>query len=87
MIMKGIVLSYMRSKENQHNNHMIIKPIGIDSREQASGLIGKKVIWKSPSGKLLVGKITRTHGTRGEVKVRFERPLPGQALGDYVEIK
>jgi len=74
MIMKGIVLSYMRSKEDQHSNHMIT-------------LIGKKVLWKSPSGKLLAGKITRTHGVRGEVKAIFERALPGQAIGDYVEIK
>jgi len=87
MIMKGIVLSYMRSKEHLHKNHMIIKPLGIESKEQAAALVGKKVFWRSPSGKLLVGKITRTHGVRGEVKARFERPLPGQALGDYVEIK
>ncbi|HEC96177.1 MAG TPA: 50S ribosomal protein L35ae, partial [Euryarchaeota archaeon] len=49
-IMKGIVLSYMRSKEHQHSNHMIIKPLGIESKEQAATLIGKKVLWKSPSG-------------------------------------
>ncbi|ACS89582.1 50S ribosomal protein L35ae [Thermococcus sibiricus] len=87
MIMKGIVLSYMRSKEYQHNNHMIIKPLGIESKEQAATLIGKKVLWKSPSGKLLVGKITRTHGIRGEVKAIFKKALPGQAIGGYVEIK
>lgn len=87
MMRKGIILSYVRSKENQNNNHMIIKPLGIDSREQAATLIGKKVIWKSPSGKLLVGKIMKPHGNRGEVKVRFEKGLPGQALGDYVEIR
>ena len=84
--MRGIVLSYMRSKENQHNHHMIIKPLGIESREDAAKLIGKKVIWKSPSGKVITGKVVRPHGVKGEVKVRFEKGLPGQALGDYVEI-
>ncbi len=83
---KALVVSYMRSKERQHNNHMILKPLGIESREQAAGLIGRKVVWRSPTGRRLVGKITKTHGTQGEVKARFETPLPGQALNDYVEI-
>ncbi|AEH23800.1 50S ribosomal protein L35Ae [Pyrococcus yayanosii CH1] len=84
--MKAVVLSYRRSKENQHNYHMIIKPLDINSREEAAKLIGRLVIWKSPSGKILKGKITRVHGTKGAVRVRFEKGLPGQALGDYVEI-
>ncbi|BAA30949.1 50S ribosomal protein L35ae [Pyrococcus horikoshii] len=86
MRIKGVVLSYRRSKENQHTNVMIIKPLDINSREEASKLIGRLVVWKSPSGKVLKGKIVRVHGTRGAVRARFEKGLPGQALGDYVEI-
>lgn len=86
--MKGraLVVGYARSKERQHNSHMILKPLGVESREQAAWLIGRKVVWKSPTGKRLAGKITKTHGTQGEVKARFETPLPGQAINDYVEI-
>ena len=35
MRIKGVVLSYRRSKENQHTNVMIIKPLDINSREEA----------------------------------------------------
>ncbi|WP_461866589.1 50S ribosomal protein L35ae [Thermococcus sp.] len=83
---RALVVGYMRSKERQHNHHMILKPLGAESKEQAAQFIGRKVIWKSPAGKRLVGKITKTHGTQGEVKARFETPLPGQAINDYVEI-
>ncbi len=84
--LKALIVSYTRSKERQHSNHMILKPLGIESREQAAQLIGRRVVWKSPTGRRLIGKITRTHGTQGEVKARFETPLPGQALNDYAEI-
>ena len=33
------------------------------------------------------GKIIRDHGNRGAVRVKFEKGLPGQALGGKVEVK
>ncbi|WP_297506153.1 50S ribosomal protein L35ae [Thermococcus sp.] len=83
---KAVVLSYAGSHEHQDNHRMILKPLGIEDRGSASSLIGRKVIWKTPTGRKMVGKVIKTHGNRGEVKAYFNPGLPGQALGDIVEI-
>lgn len=83
---KAVVLSYAGSHEHQDNYRMILKPLGIDDRASAARLIGRKVVWKTPTGRKMFGKIIRTHGDRGEVKAYFKPGLPGQALGDIVEI-
>ncbi|ASJ00507.1 50S ribosomal protein L35ae [Thermococcus gorgonarius] len=86
MALKAVVLSYAGSHEHQHNHYMILKPLGIDDRGSAARLIGRKVVWRTPTGRKMKGKIVRTHGNGGEVKAYFNPGLPGQALGDYVEI-
>ncbi|NJE84432.1 50S ribosomal protein L35ae [Thermococcus sp. CX2] len=83
---KAIVLAYAGTKEHQDNYHMILKPLGVEGREQAAQLIGRKVVWKTPTGRKMFGKILKPHGNKGEVKAYFKPGLPGQALGDYVEI-
>ncbi|AFL94314.1 50S ribosomal protein L35Ae [Thermococcus cleftensis] len=83
---KALVLAYAGTKEHQDNHHMILKPLGIDDRNAASRLIGRKVVWRTPTGRKMYGKILKPHGNRGEVKAYFKPGLPGQALGDYVEI-
>ncbi len=85
--MKGIVLSYRGSHHTQNSKQMILKVEGIDSKEAASKLEGKKAIWKTPSGKELIGIVTKPHGNKGYVRCRFEKGLPGQALGTEIEIK
>ena len=67
---------------------MILKPAGVDSKEEASKLAGKKVIWTSLSGKKLEGKISAAHGGKGAVRAIFaDKGLPGQALGKVVEVE
>ena len=83
---KALVLAYAGTKEHQDNHHMILKPRGIDDRSAASMLIGRRVVWRTPTGRKMYGKILRTHGKGGEVKAYFKPGLPGQAVGDYVEI-
>lgn len=83
---KAIVLTYAGTKEHQDNYHMILKLLGVEGREQAAQLIGRKVVWKTPTGRKMFGKILKPHGNKGEVKAYFKPGLPGQALGDYVEI-
>ncbi len=65
---------------------MIVKPSEADNLEAAKKLIGKKVVWKSPAGKELSGKITKEHGRNGFVRVQFDTGMPGQAIGTKVEI-
>jgi len=68
-------------------NHIIVYPSDISNREKAAGLVGKQVVWKSPKGKEINGKVASAHGNKGAVRVIFEKGLPGQSLSTKVEIK
>ncbi|WP_297464496.1 50S ribosomal protein L35ae [Thermococcus sp.] len=85
-MVKALVLAYAGTKEHRDSHHVILKPLGIDDRSEASKLIGRKVVWRTPTGRKMFGKVLKPHGDRGEVKAYFNPGLPGQALGDYVEI-
>jgi len=85
--MKGKVMNYRGGVNTQKANQMIIAPENCSNKEEAAKLLGKKVEWKTPSGKILVGKVSRLHGRKGEVIARFKKGLPGQALGTEIEIK
>ncbi len=87
--MKGIISNYRRSRHIQKTNHLIIHVDGVEGREKAGSLVGKKVVWAAPgkNKKLLVGKIASAHGNKGAVKAIFETGMPGQSLGKEVEIE
>ncbi len=85
--MKGTILSYRGGRRTQKVNQLIVMPENSPEKEKALKLIGGKVEWTTPSGKKIVGKVTRLHGSKGAVVVRFNKGLPGQALGTEVEIK
>ena len=66
---------------------MIIKVDGVEDNAKAKHLLSKKVVWESPAGKKLVGKIASIHGNKGNLRVIFEKGLPGQAIGSKVKIE
>ena len=68
-------------------HHMIVYIDGFSKRDKASELVGKQVVWKSPAGKEISGKVASAHGTKGAVRVIFEKGLPGQSISTKVEIK
>lgn len=80
-------MNFRMSKHRQTTNQMIIKPENTDTKEKAIKLIGKEVVWKSPAGKEIKGKITKEHGRNGFVRVLFEKGMPGQSITNKVEIK
>ncbi|MHA1339572.1 MAG: 50S ribosomal protein L35ae [Promethearchaeota archaeon] len=85
--LKGVFMNYRQSRHRIYPKFAIIKVEGFNSRNEAYKLIGKKVKWTSPSGKYLVGDITRVHGKNGQVIARFAKAgLPGQAIGSEVII-
>ena len=49
-------------------------------------MAGKHVSWKSSAGKIINGKISDAHGTKGLVRAIFETGLPGQAVTTEVEV-
>jgi large subunit ribosomal protein L35Ae len=84
--MKGIVVQFRRGKQTIHERHFLLD-FGLTNREEAKKMAGKNVEWKSPAGKIIKGKISDAHGTKGLVRAIFEKGLPGQAITTDIEIK
>jgi len=82
---QGIIVNYRIGPKNQRSKECIIQFAHAKSVSEASRLIGRKVAWKSGKNKI-IGKIVDLHGTKGLVRARFRRGLPGQALGTLVEL-
>lgn len=87
--MKGTILSFRQGKKTQRPRHFVVEVEGIESKEKARTLVGKKVVWKSPAGKVHEGFISSIHGNKGHIRVFFEpgKSLPGQAINQEVEVK
>jgi large subunit ribosomal protein L35Ae len=86
--MKGYIVNYRGSLKVKKLKQMIVKVEGIDKKADVHKIVGKKVIWTSPSGKKIEGKITQAHGCKGAARVHFtEKGLPGQAIGAKVDIE
>ena len=83
--MKGIVVQFRRGRKTIHEKHYLLD-VGAKDREEASKLKGKEVVWKSPAGKKINGKISDAHGNKGLVRAIFEKGLPGQAITTEIEV-
>jgi large subunit ribosomal protein L35Ae len=84
--MKGIVVQFRRGRHRIHEKHYLLD-LGLTSRAEAKKMAGKNVEWKSSAGKIISGKISDAHGTKGLVRAIFEKGLPGQAVTTDVEVK
>ena len=84
--MKGIVVQFRRGRHNVHERHFLLD-FGMKDREEAKKLCGEEVVWKSPAGKIIEGKISDAHGTKGLVRAIFTKGLPGRSITTEVEIK
>ncbi len=84
--MEGVIVNFRGSAHVKKGNQMIVSIDGSD-KEKSKKLIGKTAVWKSPAGKEIKGKITVLHGSKGAVRVIFEKGMPGQAIGSKVKIE
>lgn len=82
---KAVIVSFGRGPKSQRPKHCLLKILSAISATEASQFIGHKVTWPLGERKC-IGKIIALHGRRGLARARFERGLPGQALGSLVEI-
>lgn len=82
----GILKNYRRGRNTQHPTQYIVEIDGIETRAKAVPFQGKKVTWKSPAQKAISGKIMAPHGNSGAVRVKFDKGLPGQAIGTPVVV-
>ncbi len=84
--MKGRLSNYRRGVHTEYTNQYVVEVEGVADRSAAAGILGKRAVWKTSTGKEIVGKVSKAHGNSGAVLVRFGKGLPGQAIGTEVEI-
>lgn len=84
--MEGLILNFRGGKHTQRNDEMIMKVTGIDTKTKAEKLIDKNVEWTTASGKMIKGKVTKPHGNKGAVRVKFEKGMPGQSISAKVKV-
>jgi len=81
----GTIVNYRIGIGTQKPKECLIQFANVNSASLAGQLISRKVVWKQGDIKL-VGKIVGSHGKKGVVKVKFQKGVPGQALGTTVEL-
>lgn len=84
--MEGIITSFRRGRHTQYDKQMIIEVDGVDSKDDAEGLVGKSVSYDTGE-KTIEGEVTAAHGNSGAVRALFETGMPGQSLGSTVAIQ
>ncbi len=84
--MKAKVIQFRRGLKRIHERHFILD-VGVKNREEAEKFVGKEVVWTSPAGKKIKGKISSAHGNKGLVRAIFEKGLPGQARNEEVGVE
>ena len=81
----GTIVNYRIGIGTQKPKECLIQFAHVNSASLAGQLINRKVVWKQGNSKLM-GKIAGSHGKKGVVKVKFQKGVPGQALGTTVEL-
>ncbi|ADN50276.1 50S ribosomal protein L35ae [Vulcanisaeta distributa] len=82
---KARIYSIRRGSIGYSRDAIIIVP-GIETAIDAAKFINAKVIWRSKTGAEIIGSVLKVWGKHGQLLVRFRRGLPGQALGDTVDL-
>jgi ribosomal protein L35AE/L33A len=83
--MEATVMHFRQGRHHVNPKQMILKVA--DTAQEAEKVIGKEVMWTSPSGTKIKGVISALHGRKGNVRAIFEeKGLPGQSLGQKIKI-
>ncbi len=82
---KARITNYRKGTRTQMSKEVLIKFEASNSPSSASTFVGKKVVWKEGQNRF-VGRIIGVHGKSGMLKVRFVKGVPGQAIGQTVEL-
>ena len=86
-MVQGRIIQFRRGRHTITEKHFLIEIEGVKDKEQAKKFVGKEVVWTSPAGKKINGKVSGAHGNNGVIRAIFEIGLPGQAVTTKVEIK
>ena len=85
--MEALIVNFRGGMHTKYSDYMVVKSDRIDNKDKVDNFLGKKVVWRSPAGKEIIGKITKAHGNKGAFRVKFEKGMPGQAVGSKVSIE
>jgi large subunit ribosomal protein L35Ae len=80
----GVFINYRLGMKMQYPRNGIIKVMNLEPNESGK-VIGWWIGWPEKNPKLF-GRITGLHGRSGNLMVRFQKGLPGQAIGTKVII-
>jgi large subunit ribosomal protein L35Ae len=81
----GTIVNYRIGIKTQMPKWCLIQIIGENNASKAGQLIGRKVVLKYGKNSF-IGKIMGLHGKKGVVKAKFHKGVPGQAIGERVEL-
>jgi len=81
----GTIVNYRIGIKTQLSKECLVQFAPETCESLAGQLIGRKVVWAQGKNRF-VGKIAGFHGKNGMVRVRFQKGVPGQALGATVEL-
>ena len=85
-MVKALFLGYRGGRRTRRNKQILVKIDQVDDRDKAAKYIGRRVTWKSPGGNIITGKIVSVRGGNGVLKARLRKGLPGQAIGEELNI-
>jgi len=85
--MEAVIINYRGSHRVKNHRQMILEITGVDSKEKASKLVGKKVTFTTPGNKHMVGIVSAPHGNGGALRAIWETGMPGQAIGSKVKVE
>jgi len=95
LYVSGAILGYKRGLRNQYNHTSLIKIKGCDDKKDTDFYLGKRVAFitkgqvadkNGSKFRCNWGKVCRSHGGNGVVKVKFSRDLPPQSIGGRVRV-
>ena len=79
----GTVTAFRQSKHRQDSYQTIVD---IANKDHGGKLMGARVVWLRKDGLRILGRVVASHGSKGSVRVRWNRGFPSQALGSQVKI-
>ena len=81
----GTIVNYRIGIRTQMSKWCLIQIIGESTVSKAGQLIGRRVVLKYGKNSF-TGRIISLHGKKGVVTAKFRKGIPGQALGERVEL-
>ena len=84
--MEGIISNFRQGRHHTYGNQMVILVDSLDSKSDAEKFVGKKVVWHTGK-KDISGEVRSAHGNSGDLRVLFETGMPGQSIGQKVNIQ